>query len=102
MQVTSKGSDQTAHMRRLISGFAGCTYHIVGNLMLRLNYVKGPFMRFWYLWQIICSHFLNKHAQLSCANSTGLDNKNFQRKIVNIFLPIYLTVLLITHNICYG
>ena len=27
-QATSKGSDQTAHMRRLICGFAGRTYHI--------------------------------------------------------------------------
>ena len=47
---------------------------------------------------------------------TGLDiNKNFQRKIVNIFLPIILayalgaqknhlieTVLLSTHNICFS
>ena len=32
-QATSKGSDQTAHMCRLIWGFAGRTYHIVGNLM---------------------------------------------------------------------
>ena len=39
MQATSKDSDQTAHMRRLILGFAGRTYHIVGNLMLRLNCV---------------------------------------------------------------
>ena len=31
--MTSRGSDQTARMRRLIWGFAGCTYHIVGNLM---------------------------------------------------------------------
>ena len=31
--MTSKGSDQTAHMRRLVGAFAGCTYHIVGNLM---------------------------------------------------------------------
>ena len=38
MQATSKGSDQTAHMRRLISGFAGRTYHIVGNLMPWLIY----------------------------------------------------------------
>ena len=38
MQVTSKGSDQTARMRRQIWGFAGRTYHIVGNLMSRLNY----------------------------------------------------------------
>ena len=35
-QVTSKGSDQTARMRMLIRGFAGTTYHIVGNLILRL------------------------------------------------------------------
>ena len=34
--ATSKGSDQTARMRRLIWGFAGRTYHIVGNLMHRL------------------------------------------------------------------
>ena len=27
-QATSKGSDQTAHMRRLICGFAGRTHHI--------------------------------------------------------------------------
>ena len=33
MQATSKGSDQTARMRRLIWGFAGRAYHIVGNLM---------------------------------------------------------------------
>ena len=46
---------------------------------------------------------------------TGLDKQNFQRKIVNIFLPISLTyvlgaqknhlseaVLLSTHNICFG
>ena len=31
--MTSKGSDQTAHMRRLIWGFAGHTYNIVGNLV---------------------------------------------------------------------
>ena len=29
MQATSKGSDQTARVRRLIWGFAGRTYHIV-------------------------------------------------------------------------
>ena len=38
MQAARKGSDQTAHMRRLIWGFAGRTYHIFGNLMSRLNY----------------------------------------------------------------
>ena len=41
------GSDQTACMSRLVSAFAGPSYHIVGNLMLRLilffssyNYTK--------------------------------------------------------------
>ena len=38
IQATSKGSDQTAGMRRLICGFAGCTYHIIRNLMSRLLY----------------------------------------------------------------
>ena len=33
MMLTSKGSDQTAHMRRLIGAFAGRKYHIVGNPM---------------------------------------------------------------------
>ena len=37
MDATSKGSDQTARTRRLIRGFAGRTYHIVGNLMSRLK-----------------------------------------------------------------
>ena len=36
-QATSKGSDRTARMRRLIWGFAGRTYHIVGNLMYWLK-----------------------------------------------------------------
>ena len=40
--MTSKGSDQTARMRRLIGGFAGCTYHFVGNVMHWLkSFVKG-------------------------------------------------------------
>ena len=38
LKATSKSSDQTAHMRRLIWAFDGCTYHIVVNPMLRLNY----------------------------------------------------------------
>ena len=38
IQATSKGSDQTARMRRLILGFAGG--NIVGNLMLRLKCVR--------------------------------------------------------------
>ena len=39
-QATSKGSDQTARMRRLVCAFAGRTYLIVGNLMSRLKYVR--------------------------------------------------------------
>ena len=39
IQAISKGTDQTARMRRLIWGFAGRTYHIVRNLMSRLNYL---------------------------------------------------------------
>ena len=37
-QATSKGSDQTVRMRRLVWGFAGRTYHIVGNLMHLLKW----------------------------------------------------------------
>ena len=37
IQAASKDSDQTAHMRRLILGFAGRTYHVVGNLISRLK-----------------------------------------------------------------
>ena len=36
MDATSKGSDQTARKRRLILGFAGRTYHIVGNFVSML------------------------------------------------------------------
>ena len=38
--ATSKGSDQTAHVHRLIGGFTGRTLHIVGNLISRLNYAE--------------------------------------------------------------
>ena len=36
MQATSKGSDQTARMRRLVWAFASRTHHIVWNLMVWL------------------------------------------------------------------
>ena len=49
MQATSKGSDQTVHMRRLIWGFAGPTYYIVGNLMSRLNYILSRHRTFTYM-----------------------------------------------------
>ena len=40
IQATSKDSDQTARMYRLVLAFAGRTYHIVGNLMSRLYYMN--------------------------------------------------------------
>ena len=39
MQATSKSSDQTAHMRRLIWGFAGRTYHTFGKLLMQFIYI---------------------------------------------------------------
>ena len=50
MQMTCKGSDQTARKRRLIRGFAGRTYHIVGNLMLRLKYSQLLFNQILMPW----------------------------------------------------
>ena len=44
MQATGEGSDQTARMRRLIWGFVGRTYHIVGNLDSWLNYTVFAFL----------------------------------------------------------
>ena len=41
-----QGSDQTARMRRLIWGFAGRTYHIVGNL---IHWLKLLYTAFWHL-----------------------------------------------------
>ena len=43
IEATSVVNDQTAHMHRLIWGFAGRTYHIVGNLMSRLiiKFIRG-------------------------------------------------------------
>ena len=46
----SKGSDQTARMSRLIWGFVGRTYHIVGNTMSRLYFVCRMFR--YYSFQI--------------------------------------------------
>ena len=43
-QASSKGSDQTARMRRLIWGFAGRTYHNVGNPMHWLNSNQLPYI----------------------------------------------------------
>ena len=40
IQATSKGSDKTVCLRRLIWAFVGRTYHIVGNLMLWLTLIS--------------------------------------------------------------
>ena len=40
IQATSKGSDQTEHVRRLAWAFAGRTYHIVGNIVSRLSFIN--------------------------------------------------------------
>ena len=42
MQVTSKGSDQAAHMCRLVYAFAGRTYHLDGILMPLHIYSVAP------------------------------------------------------------
>ena len=49
-QATSKGSDQTVCMRRLVWGFAGRTFHIVGNLMSRLTYTCMRIYVAYFLW----------------------------------------------------
>ena len=38
-QATSKGSDQTMRMHRLVCAFADGTYHFVGNLISRLIFI---------------------------------------------------------------
>ena len=75
MQATSKGSDQTARTRRLIWGFAGRTYHIVGNLMSRLNFYfwKGE----WIFTNYTCTVIL--------VVSTGL--------VVASMIPVSIIVL---------
>ena len=73
--ATSKGSDQTAHMRRLIWGFAGRTYHIVGNFMSRLNFLYLGWYKFTiacklrssYLWWKVDSSFSTSHIKVNIA-----------------------------------
>ena len=82
IQVTSKGSDQTAHMPRLIWGFAGRTYLIVGNLMSRLNLVR-KWSKFYSLnyslyWPILFS-FQNR-LQESLKLFRGICNNRFFAK----------------------
>ena len=48
-QATSKGSDETVCMRRLIWVFAGRTNHIVGNLMSRRDDARGS----WRLAEVV-------------------------------------------------
>ena len=76
IQATSQGSGQTACMRRLISGFAGCTYHIVGNLMHWLIYSReiaqcgiGVF--------VLC---IPLKTALKCKNSLHLGKNSFLKE----------------------
>ena len=63
-QVTNKGSDQTARMRRLVWAFAGLTYHIVGNLMPWLKWFNIKVVRNYQLdalrmtlWHLCCMFY---------------------------------------------
>ena len=49
IQATSKGSDQSERMRRLVWAFADRTYHIVGNLMYRLIKFILQLLRY-FIW----------------------------------------------------
>ena len=69
-----KGSDQTEHMRRLIWGFAGHTYHIVGYLMSRLICFADK------LW--LC----NSRGMLNTANPDQLDCSGA------LFAQVYISV----------
>ena len=90
IQATSKGSDQTACMHRLIWGFAGRTYQIVGNLVSWLNYViiliilQQNYM-LWALLGIILQESSNKnmfdwifHAGPGASNAAIIPQVNFE------------------------
>ena len=73
--MASKGSDQTVPMRRLIGGFAGRTYHIVGNLTHWLINDSGGITymatsavlqgtTIWYLH--VCTRSLGTKTNLEC------------------------------------
>ena len=57
IQKTSKGSDQTMRMRRLVLAIAGPTYLIVGNLMLPLKF---------YLAEILVTTEIQRHGRYGC------------------------------------
>ena len=61
IQATSKGPDQNARLRRLIWGFAGRTYHIVGNLMSWLNL-------WWYYLHTLIVDRINNYIQTHIQN----------------------------------
>ena len=78
MQATSKGSDQTARMRRLILGFAGWTYHIVVNLMPQL------------IWKLLVTS-LSTWVHNGCIVEGYIDNvpeNQFSCMISKIFIVI--------------
>ena len=65
IQETSKGSDQTAPMRRLILAFDGGAYHIVGNLMS------------WLICHLSCEMVIIAKEHLIC----------MQVKLIDVRLP---------------
>ena len=67
IKATSEGSDQTARMRKLVGAFAGCTYHIAGNLMLRLIF--------------FCRIMLKPNWLISMPPSLMILDKKFQKSI---------------------
>ena len=79
MPATSKVSDQTAHMRRLIWDFAGRTYHIVGNLMSRLTCIIKSYMD--YILQVLMKDIVTpvppeevRHVIKKCLENAALVN----------------------------
>ena len=90
VQATSKCSDQTAHMRRLVWAFVGRTYHIVGSLMSRLIYANTCSEWIKYFVFFKKKHFSRIYR--------SLPNRDYSRK--GEFHPIWnLHRVLPTHRI---
>ena len=92
----SKGSDQT---ERMIWGFAGCTYHIVGNLISQLIYVLARNKKMNYaLLSVGLNFFINLRAfvwiyepvheisnNVVCATSKASDQPAQSRSLIRAF-----------------
>ena len=97
--ATSKGSDQPEHMPSLIRAFASRCVKLLTEHHLEFLRLKGGYT-YSYESTLLKCHIVGNHMSrfiswypsevliwFTCL-TTGLDNKNFQRKSVNIFLPI--------------